>query len=638
MDRFRSRLGGRAAGALLAAATLVGALASASSTAGASPAATKRTATWGEQAFSPPNWIFPFTSLVYYSTANLQDFQYLMYRPLYWFGDGTNPLVDEPLSLAALPSYSKDGRSVVIDLKGWRWSDGQKVDAQSVIFWMNMLRAEKIEWAGYYPGELPDNVVSVSAPSPRARKVTITMDRRYNHTWLLYNELSQITPLPEAWDVNGLTAGQPKAPGSGGCSAMHYSSTVAAHCRKVWLFLTDDNGQAKTPKEAGDLKTYATNPLWQVVDGPWRLRRFDATNGSLLMSRNRRYSGPVTGDLSRFAEVPSESTGAEYSQLVHGTVDVGALPVSEASRAPRPGEAGPNPSAIAGRYTASIQPSWTVDFAYLNFNSTAGNGTGRALIRQLYIRQALQELTDQTSIIKRADKGYGVPTDGPVPSFWRNPFVSSAERKDPYGSVGLGAVEVSLRDHGWTVPGTGGVDTCAAPAKCGAGIPKGTELSLHELVVSGSPSLEKQVDIERTDAAKAGIRIVLKFESFDAVLGATAPCSPSQGAACRWEMVDWGGGWLYEPDYYPTGEFLFKTGAGSNAGSYSSRVDDHLINETVRSNEASAFSRWENYITREVPVIWQPLPVGIVETAKSLRGFSPNIDGGLTPEDWSFAG
>ncbi|MGO8877101.1 MAG: hypothetical protein ACLQNG_15210, partial [Acidimicrobiales bacterium] len=31
-----------------------------------------------------PDWIFPFASLEYFSVANLTQFQYLMYRPLYW--------------------------------------------------------------------------------------------------------------------------------------------------------------------------------------------------------------------------------------------------------------------------------------------------------------------------------------------------------------------------------------------------------------------------------------------------------------------------------------------------------------------------------------------------------------------------
>ena len=52
------------------------------------------------------------------------------------------------------------------------------------------------------------------------------------------------------------------------------------------------------------------------------------------------------------------------------------------------------------------------------------------------------------------------------------------------------------------------------------------------------------------------------------------------GASCTWEIENWGGGWIYSPDYYPSGEVLFQTGAGSNSGSYSDPTDDKLIKET----------------------------------------------------------
>ena len=45
-------------------------------------------------------------------------------------------------------------------------------------------------------------------------------------------------------------------------------------------------------------------------------------------------------------------------------------------------------------------------------------------------------------------------------------------------------------------------------------------------------------------------------------------------------MANWGGGWVYAPDYYPSGELLFQTGAGSNAGSYSDKKNDALIHDT----------------------------------------------------------
>ena len=45
------------------------------------------TVTMGFLAGTQPNYIFPFRGLTYYSVYNAQYFDYLMYRPLYVFGD-----------------------------------------------------------------------------------------------------------------------------------------------------------------------------------------------------------------------------------------------------------------------------------------------------------------------------------------------------------------------------------------------------------------------------------------------------------------------------------------------------------------------------------------------------------------------
>src|SRR5581483_4486279 len=82
------------------------------------------TVTVAELPSSPPNYIFPFMSLAYFSVPNSQDFQYQMYRPLYWFGaNNTSPTVDYSLSTANAPTYTDGGKTVVINMKGWSWSN-----------------------------------------------------------------------------------------------------------------------------------------------------------------------------------------------------------------------------------------------------------------------------------------------------------------------------------------------------------------------------------------------------------------------------------------------------------------------------------------------------------------------------------
>ena len=71
-----------------------------------------------------------------------------------------------------------------------------------MIFWINLLKANKGDWASYVPGGFPDNVTSWKAVGPRT--VRLQLNRSYNPIWFTNNELSQITPLPLAWDVTAI--------------------------------------------------------------------------------------------------------------------------------------------------------------------------------------------------------------------------------------------------------------------------------------------------------------------------------------------------------------------------------------------------------------------------------------------------
>src|ERR1043165_3856797 len=81
------------------------------------------------------NYIFPFYPVTEASVYNLQ-FQYLLFRPLYIFGNNTNSSVsvNYPESPANPPVYSDGGKTVVVNMKGWKWSNGETVDAKSLIF------------------------------------------------------------------------------------------------------------------------------------------------------------------------------------------------------------------------------------------------------------------------------------------------------------------------------------------------------------------------------------------------------------------------------------------------------------------------------------------------------------------------
>ena len=68
-----------------------------------------------------------------------------MYRPLYWFGKGATPNL-EPVAARSRsnPTYS-NGQHRDVKLKSYKWSNGETVTAQQVVFWLNMMKVEKLE-------------------------------------------------------------------------------------------------------------------------------------------------------------------------------------------------------------------------------------------------------------------------------------------------------------------------------------------------------------------------------------------------------------------------------------------------------------------------------------------------------------
>src|SRR5215216_3659221 len=118
------------------------------------------TATWACNPGFPPSTIFPFTPPERIGIRNLCEFQMLMYRPLYWLGKDGQPEVDYDLSLALPPRWSDDGRTVTVTLKPWKWSNGETICADNVMFWVNMMAVKGQRYGSYAPGYFPDNLTS----------------------------------------------------------------------------------------------------------------------------------------------------------------------------------------------------------------------------------------------------------------------------------------------------------------------------------------------------------------------------------------------------------------------------------------------------------------------------------------------
>jgi peptide/nickel transport system substrate-binding protein len=585
------------------------------------------TAYWAEQPLSPPNYIFPLISGAYYSNENVYEFQTLMYRPLYWYGDRGTPGVDYSLSLADRPVYSDHDRVVTITLKHARWSDGEPVITRDVIFWLNLLKANTADWASYVPGGFPDNVTSWTPLG--IHTLQLHLNRSYNPVWFTDNELSQITPLPMAWDRTSIAGcAQAQCPAPPVRTASARPDKTAAGARAVYRFL---NGQAK--KVSG----YAQSPIWSIVDGPWKLQAL-TSSGQATFVPNHHYDGPNRPKLAKFIELPFTSETAELSVLRAGTakgdsntsapqISVGYVPDTDVPQAPTLKSQG---------YRLSAFYPYGFDYFEPNFN----NPVVGPILRQLYFRQAVQHLVDQSAWIHAYYEGLGVPTYSPVPAQPANPYADSQARANPY-PFSVAAAKRILEAHGWKVT-PNGTTSCAHPGsgagECGAGIPAGKQLRFTLMYPNGMSSTDGAMADLQSSARKVGIEIALKQVTTATIDAEIEPCAPHT-AACNWQLGQYGAAWVFAPDHYPTGEEIFQTGALGNVGNYSDPAIDRLIKATTTSPTRLAqhtLDAYANAVRLQLPDFWQPSP-GTLETFQSnLAGAAPNAYGYLNPEEWYF--
>jgi len=610
-------------------AVLLGlAVATLGSGAATATAASKKIVTWAEAPNAGPNYISPIAGTSYFSTSNLSQFSEFIYRPLYWFGTAGKPLFNAGLSLAAAPKYSNGNKTVTINLKHWKWSDGKPITSRDVIFWMNVLKASVSpaaanvgskqapgpSWGAYVPGLFPDNVTSYTATGTYS--VVLQLNGSYNPTWFTYNELSQITPIPQhSWDK--ISASSPVG---------NYDQTVPGTATTGALAVSQ-----YINSESQSTGTYSTNPMWQVVSGPFKLSQYNIS-GYVKLVPNANYSGPVKPNVAAFEEIPFTSPAAEFNELKAGQLTIGYLPQEDYAQLKGLTKSGYK-SAYWWVYSTNYMP---YDFS----NTSAG-----PLFKQLYIRQAIQSTVNQKQIIADYYVGKtGTVNNGPVPTYpsnkTLNPYLSALEQNpngvypyDPAKAVSL------LKSHGWTV-NKGGTSVCASPGtasnQCGAGITSGEKLQFTFLYAAIGPVFtDEMTTIVSTWKQQAGINVIVRTpQTFGDVIG------DAYTPGYAWQLDNWGAGWIYSPDYLPTGEELWQVGASSNTGNYDSPTANALIKATTTAAtpaaEITAINKYENYLAQQLPVLWMPnAPQALTVYSNKLSGFVPQgIFDELYPENY----
>ena len=127
-----------------------------------------------------------------------------------------------------------------------------------------------------------------------------------------------------------------------------------------------------------------------------------------------------------------------------------------------------------------------------------------------------------------------------------------------------------------------GVMTCTSPgtatSECGANMAEGTQLKFSIMYVTGNP-LDRRHDQHRS--WRTGLRSASTSRRAPNTLNNLATeCTGA--SATPWSICWTGESWNYDPNYYPSGEQMFVTGASTNSGGY----DDPQMNASSRPTHA----------------------------------------------------
>jgi peptide/nickel transport system substrate-binding protein len=317
-----------------------------------------------------------------------------------------------------------------------------------------------------------------------------------------------------------------------------------------------------------------------VVDGPFKLQSFTST-GEVTLVPNPSYSGSPKPTISKLVELPFTTDAAGYIALRSGgpsAVTVANLPSEYATAIP---------TLTAEGYELNRAASYSFQYFPLNLNSSARTSPGgepvRYVFRQAYFRRAFQHLVDEQGWITAFFLGSANPTCGPIPLSPPSPLANPAAISAASCAFSVGAAGQLLSANGWNVV-PGGTTTCVRPGTgagaCGAEIKAGEGISFNLDYLSGDASVHEEMEDLAAQARRVGINLSLTTHPFNTVAGVANPCTPDQ-PTCKWTAENCACGWIYGPDYLPTGEDLYFPTAANNAGSYSDPKMTQLIQASI---------------------------------------------------------
>ena len=269
-----------------------------------------------------------------------------------------------------------------------------------------------------------------------------------------------------------------------------------------------------------------------------------------------------------------------------------------------------------------------MNYLYIDY----GSASLGAVFKQLYIRQAMQDLINQSQIVSAIYNNFASPTYGPVPVQPANSYASASEKTNPYPYNPKLAGQI-LAQHGWTRSAGGGPLACSDPAKCGPGVAKGTPLKFPAYYPSGDPDIQDMMQAIQSNFQSAGIQMTANASPTPAIGSMLGPKCTTKNC---WGLIEYGTAFYFQPAAFPDGGPPFGTGAVFADG-YSDPQMNKLIQQVRTTAGTSAIDAYESYAAKQLPGLWIPQPDSQISIfKKNLKGVNPQdvIGDNITPEDW----
>lgn len=479
------------------------------------------------------------------------------------------------------------------------------------------------------------SIASAVTPSQNDTVFTITLNPKWH-----WSNGQPITSADVVYDANLiLAASGPKSPlgycfaGTGGVPE-DWKSVQADGANKVVITTTssvnpvwfEHNGLSQLvpmPKSVWDkysnpiqelkwinsIGDQPSNPVYKVVDGPYTIAK-SVQDQYWDFKINPHFSGSHKPTIPEVVYDYEASDASTFADLEKGNVELAHIPLNYYK-----------PAEKLANYRIVKEPLFSYSYDRLNFNPQAVNGEG-ALLDQLYIRQALQYGVDQQGILKSVLLGFGTITNGPVPYAPHNAYFDYSMQE--YYAFNINQGKSLLEAHGWKLVN-------------GVMEKNGQPLQFQVLYGTGSTTLVDELQIMQADWAKEGIKVELKGEAPTTV----SALETTPADATKWAIVA-GGGWIYAPDFYPSGGGLYKPGAGFNFGAYNDPHANQLINLTYEGGTpnqvAARFTAYQKYMTQQLPDLWVPNEDYIWAVSKNLHGFASNFSAfwSYTPDNFLY--